>query len=91
MCDIRKSDKSSGTDSTDGTTSKKNQAAEPLRRFEIKPLKRKEPTVLTPVPSPAPILIVQQPSLFTDQQMVAILIVLFAIICVGVIAHAMRG
>ena len=91
MCDTFKTDLTPSNDSTDVLTSKKDQATEPLRRFDVQPAGEKEPIVLAPVaPPPATVLIVQQPRLFTDQQLVAILIVLFAIVCFGILAHAIR-
>lgn len=92
MCDTAKTNLSASNNSSDGLTSKKDQAAEPLRRFNVQPAKQQEPTVLAPVaPLPAQVLIIQQPRLFTDQQLVAILLVILALVCVGVIAHAIRA
>jgi len=79
--------------SNDGLKSKEEQpASEPLRRFETGPPKKEKPAMLAPMPcTTAPILIVQQPRLFTDQQMVAILIVFFVLVCFGIVVHAMRS
>ena len=91
MCDTFRTDPTLRNDSNDVLASKKEQAAEPLRRFDVQP-GEKEPIVSAPLaPPPATVLIVQQPRLFTDQQLVAILIVLFAIVCFGILAHAIRA
>jgi len=93
MSDTCKIEASAIVRSNDVLKSKEEEqpADEPLMRFETNPPKKGKPPVLAPVPRTAPILVVQQPRLFTDQQMVAILIVFFAIVCFGILVHAMRS
>jgi hypothetical protein len=61
----------------------------PLRRYVLEPDKQPEEVPAMAGPA-APVIVVEGPSLFTDKQIVLILITLIAIFCIGVVIHASR-